>query len=238
MFGTLHIIMLVVCTIYIVVAVLLLKKFKTPLKYVLRGLLIIGIFSETIKTFTYILMNEDKLGGFLPKTDLPFHLCSIQLIFFLILNLSESPKVRQTLFSFMLPTCLIGGIAALLIPTSSSLNMWMITIQYFLYHASIIIYAINLIHSDEVKFTINDYFRTLAMMYCIFILAIYLNSWVNDYVNNINFMYVVNPPVSGLPFLNKDHGWLVYIVHYASLAFFMLTICYIKPIINKVKGKR
>ena len=49
-------------------------------------------------------------------------------------------------------------------------------------------------------------------------------------------MYVVGPPVDGLPFLNKDHGWLVYILRYSLLAVTAVTICYIKPIINFFKS--
>lgn len=49
-------------------------------------------------------------------------------------------------------------------------------------------------------------------------------------------MYVINPPVEGLPYLNKNHGWLVYIVHYAALAYVCITLCYIRPVARKIKG--
>lgn len=236
MFSTKHIIILVICVGFIVAASILLRKFKVSLKFVLRMLLVIGIVSETLKLFTYILANEDELHGYLPKTDLPFHLCSIQLIFIVILNIAESPKVKRVLCAFMYPTCLIGGILALLLPTSSSLDMWMITIQYYLYHSAIIIYAIYLMKNDEVSFTFKDYLVTMAMLYGIFLTAMYLNSWINDYVSNINFMYVINPPMDGLPYLTKEYGWLVYIVHYMLLGFFIVTLCFIKPIIRKIRG--
>ena len=135
----------------------------------------------------------------------------------------------------MLPTCLVGGIAALLIPTSSSLNVWTITVEYFGYHAMITCFAIYLFRSKEITFTAKDYVNTLIMLFATFFVAIYLNSWIADYVQNVNFMYVVGPPQSGLPYLNKDHGWLVYIVHYALLAVFVVTLIYIKPIITYFK---
>ena len=67
--------------------------------------------------------------------------------------------------------------------------------------------------------------------------AIYINSIIADGSNNINFMYVVSPPQSGLPYLTEKYGWLVYIVHYACLILFALTMCYIKPIIVAIKEK-
>ena len=51
-------------------------------------------------------------------------------------------------------------------------------------------------------------------------------------------MYVVGPPQKGLPFLNKDHGWLVYIVHYAFLVLVSVVLCYLKAILDTIKEKK
>ena len=69
-----------------------------------------GIISETIKVFYYISTNDN--GNYLPPTDLPFHLCSIQIIFLFILHMSENQKIKRLLLAFMIPTGLFGGIAA------------------------------------------------------------------------------------------------------------------------------
>ncbi|MBQ9481167.1 MAG: hypothetical protein IJU84_03290, partial [Clostridia bacterium] len=42
---------------------------------------------------------------------------------------------------------------------------------------------------------------------------------------------------SGLPLLNKDHGWLVYIINYAWIAVTALTLCYIKPVVKAIAAK-
>lgn len=237
MFGTKHLIILAICLVYIVVALFLLSKKKPSLKTVLRVLLTIGIFSETLKIGSYIVVNEPTYGGYLPKTDLPFHLCSIQIIFMLILVLSENEKLKRVLYAFVLPTCLIGGVAALLIPTSSSLTMPIITVQYFLYHSSIVIFAVFLYMTEEIHFTVKDYVSSLLMLYGFFFVAIYLNSLVNDYSHPINFMYVVAPPMEGLPYLNKDNGWLSYILRYTLLAVVCVTGCYAKPIFKALSRK-
>ena len=65
--------------------------------------------------------------------------------------------------------------------------------------------------------------------------AVYINSIIYDGTNKINFMYVASPPQSGLPFLNENHGWLVYITHYACTILICVTLCYIKPIIEFFK---
>jgi hypothetical protein len=68
--------------------------------------------------------------------------------------------------------------------------------------------------------------------------AIYINSIVYDGASNINFMYVVGPPQEGLPYLNKDNGWLSYIFRYAILVVFCVSLCYIKAIIDTIKDKK
>ena len=236
MFSIKHIIILGVCALYALGALLLLSRKRPSLEGTVKLLLTVGVISETLKVFTYIVRNESTYGGYLPKTDLPFHLCSMQLILMVILMLSKSEKLKRALYSFMLPTCLIGGFAALMLPTSSSLSLPVITVQYFLYHTSIIVFAIYLLMSEEIRFEFRDYTMACLLLFVTFFVAIYLNSWINDYEHPINFMYVVNPPVEGLPFLNKNRGWLVYILRYAALAYFCVTLCFLRPVAQKLRS--
>lgn len=80
MFQLRHIIFLVISLSLVVVLPILAIKFKLKRSTIHKILLAEGVFSESIKIITYILLNEPNLGGYLAKTDLPFHLCSIQLI--------------------------------------------------------------------------------------------------------------------------------------------------------------
>lgn len=235
-FGTKHLIIVAISLIMIAALSILSKR--VSFDKICKILLYVGITSEIIKIFYYIVQNEDTHGGVLPKTDLPFHLCSIQIIFVLLLNLSISEKFKRFLLSFMYPSCLIGGIAAILIATNSSLNgMWIITAQYFLYHIAIVVFSIRLMIGEDFKIKLSDYTNCLKFLLIIMFFAFYINSIVYDGVSNINFMYVVSPPQSGLPFLTEKYGWLVYIAHYAFLVITCVTLCYIKPIINAVKSK-
>ncbi len=241
--------MLGVCAAVCAAMCVFLRKLK--LKQWYKILMWVGIVSETVKVFTYILRNEQTYGGYLPKTDLPFHLCSIQLIFIALLNFTHSEKLHRVLLAFMMPSCLVGGLAAILIPTSSSLTIPVITVQYFMYHTVIVAFAIYLFYCREIEWTAKDWGNALKMLCFLTFVAIYVNSICYDvveftnvdgvktveYVSRVNFMYVVDPPVEGLPFLNKNHGWLVYFAHLAFTGLTAVTLCYIKPVVKAIKNR-
>jgi hypothetical protein len=115
--------------------------------------------------------------------------------------------------------------------------MWIITAQYFLYHVAIVVLALNICTRKEQKLELSDYFNCLKFLVILMFAAVYINSIVDDGSGKINFMYVASPPQSGLPFLNENHGWLVYIAHYAGLILLCVTLCYLKPIIVGIKAK-
>ena len=236
LFGTRHLVLILVS--FALMAGLYIFSRKLSIKQCAKILLFVGIISETIKIFYYIQANEAEFGGVLPKTDLPFHLCSIQIIFILIINLTTNEKLRRFIFSFMIPSCLIGGIAAILIATDSARSTVIIGMQYFLYHIAISTFALRLLTDKEMKWRVPDMLNCFKFLLAIMFFAFYINSIVYDGVSNINFMYVVGPPQSGLPFLNKDHGWLVYITHYAILVVTCVALCYIKAIIDTIKDKK
>lgn len=235
-FGTKHLIILAISLVAMVIGSLFAHKW--PIQKLAKTALGIGLVSEFIKVFYYIMANEATHGGALPKTDLPFHLCSIQLIFMAILVFSSNQKLKNLLLSFMIPSCLFGGVAALLIATTSSLNGgWILSVQYFGYHVAISVFAISLLLGKEFPLTVKSYVNCLKFLVVLMLFAVYINSMLYDGVSNINFMYVVSPPQSGLPFLTEKYGWLVYICHYAFTVLFFVTLCYIKPIVAAIKEK-
>ena len=235
LFGTKHLILIAISLVLITLGSIYARKFK--FSTVCKALFVIGIISEIVKIFYYIIANESTHHGVLPKNDLPFHLCSIQIIFIAIVVFAKSEKFKRFIISFMVPSCLLGGIAAILIATDSSRNSNIITVQYFLYHIAISVFAIYVLTSKEIKLEIKDYYNCLIFLLIIMFFAIYINSMLSDGVNNTNFMYVVKPPQSGLPYLNDKNGWFSYIMKYAGLILVCVTLCYIKPIITAIKGR-
>lgn len=235
-FGMKHLLLLAVCALAIPAAFFAARKW--PLEKLTKVLFSIGIVSELIKVFYYIIANEATYGGILPKTDLPFHLCSIQILFIAMVRFVPSQKIKELLLSFMIPSCLLGGIAALLIATTSSLNGgWILTLQYFGYHCAIVVFALILLTSNVIELTVKHYVNCLKFLVGLMLFAIYINSVLYDGNPNINFMYVASPPQKGLPWLNEDQGWLVYILRYAVLVVACVTACYIRPIWRGIKAK-
>ena len=236
LFGTKHLIILAISLAGIVVGTLWARK--QDLQRLTKVLLGIGMVSELIKVFYYIMANEATHGGILPKTDLPFHLCSIQILFTAVLVYCKNSRIRELLVSFMIPSCLFGGIAALLIATNSSLNgRWILSVQYFGYHVAISAFSLALLTGENWKMTIGHYFKCLKFLVVLMLFAIYINSIVYDGVSNINFMYVASPPQSGLPFLTEKYGWSVYMAHYGCLVLFCVSLCYIRPIVAAIRSK-
>lgn len=235
-FGAKHLILLAISLAAMISGAIVARKW--PLQKLAKTMLRIGLVSEFIKVFYYIIANEATHGGILPKTDLPFHLCSIQLLFMAVLVFSRNERLKQLLLSFMIPSCLFGGIAALLIATTSSLNGgWILSVQYFGYHAAISAFALALLLGKEFPLTLKSYVNCLKFLVVLMLFAVYINSILYDGASNINFMYVASPPQAGLPFLTEEYGWLVYICHYAFTVVFCVTLCYIKPIVVAIKGK-
>ena len=235
LFGTKHLILVAVSCLLCVGIFFLLKK--KSFAFVCKTMFFVGLVSETVKIFYYTIANEDKLGGILPRADLPFHLCSIQILFFVFLCFGKSEKIKRYLLAFMRPSCLFGGIAAILIATASSRNgSWVITTQYFGYHIMLVVFALYLYCSKELQFKLCDYFNCLKFLGVLMFFSFYINSILYDGVSNINFMYVAGPPQEGLPFLNEESGWLVYILRYALLVIVCVTLSYIAPIITAIKG--
>lgn len=199
LFGVKHILLIISSLILIIGLFIFSRKLKH--NQVCKTLFYIGIVSEIIKLFYYTMANEKTHGGILPKSDLPFHLCSIQIIFITIINFAHSEKLKRFIYSFMLPSCLFGGIAAILIATDSSRNgSFIITMQYFLYHIALVVFSLHLYTSKEIKFDIKDYFNCLKFLLVIMFFAFYINSIVYDGSESINFMYVASPPQRGLLF--------------------------------------
>ena len=235
-FGTKHLILMAICAAAIVLGYLVSRKWD--LEKLTKHMFTIGVISELIKVFYYIIANEAVYGGILPKTDLPFHLCSIQILFVAIVRFTNSQKIKELLLSFMIPSCLFGGIAAILIATTSSLNgMPILSLQYFGYHSAIVIFALVLLTSGVLQLTIRHYVNCLKFLVGLMLFAIYINSILYDGNPNINFMYVASPPQAGLPWLNEDQGWLVYMLRYSSLVVGCVTLCYIKPIYKAIRTR-
>lgn len=234
MFTNKHIVFLIISIIYVFVILFLIKK--KSIDFSIKWFLVIGIVSEVIKVFYYIVTNDN--GNYLPATDLPFHLCSIQIIFLVILRTTTNQKIKRLLLTVMIPTGLFGGLAALFIPTSSSINGFLIlSMQYFFYHATLIAFAIHVMRTIEIEFTVKDVLNCLSFLMLIGFLAIYVNGILGR-ESNANYMYVVRPPMDDLPLLNLNQGYIMYIVKYSILASLLVSLTFSKVFVKAFIASR
>jgi uncharacterized membrane protein YwaF len=178
-----HFLWLAIDIVIIVVGLILLKKKKVPLEKVLNGMLVVCVLSELVKTGYYEQVKEmanGNLTGYLDKTSLPFHLCSIQIFFLIGIKLTKSPTVKHYLYAFIYPTGVAGAIMSLLMPTISISFTSPLTYQYFLFHGLLILFGLYIVLSKEVEIHISDYLRNCGFLLIMFFLSI----WVNSILSN------------------------------------------------------
>ena len=237
MFSTLHFIWLALCTVLIVASSIITIKKRLPMQTGLTVLCVACVLSEVVKIFCVLISEQRKndYGVFIKETDLPFHLCSLQIFFAFIARLTKKENLRNFLLVFMIPTCALGGVAALLIPTITCAFTNVRTYQYFLYHAAIIWFAAFAVGRSGVKLHFKAYLKMLATLLAI----VFITFYINGFFQNTNFLYLSEPPMDGLPILNMDNGWLVYFVSYMALALLLITL-FFAPfwIYYKVKSNR
>lgn len=222
MFGTEHLIWLAVCVVAIVAGSILAVKKQLSLKTALTILCAICVVSEVVKIFCVLISEErvNEYGVFIKETDLPFHLCSMQLFFAFIARFTKNKKIQDFLLMFMMPTCALGATAALLLPTITHSFTNIRTYQYFLYHAGLIWFAATAIPRFKIKLDFKAYLKTIVALLVLVMLCFY----INGFTQCTNFMYVSEPPLDGLPILNMDNGWFVYFISYMALALVLITL--------------
>lgn len=225
MFGTEHLLWLAVCAAVIVAGSVLAVKKQLSLKTALTILCVICVVSEVVKLFCVLIAEErvNKYGVFIKESDLPFHLCSMQLFFAFIARFTKNKKLQDFLLTFMIPTCSLGALAALLIPTIGCSFTNVRTYQYFLYHAGLIWFAVTAICRFKIKLDFKAYLKTIVALLALVMLCFY----VNGFTQCTNFMYVSAPPLEGLPILNMDNGWFVYFLSYMALALAVITLFFL-----------
>ena len=134
----------------------------------------------------------------------------------------------------MIPTCAIGGTAALLIVTVPCVFTNVRTYQYFVYHISLIWFAVVAIKKSGLKLDVKAMLKMLVGIGAI----VYVTFYINGFFQNTNFLYLSEPPMDGLPILNMDNGWFVYFISYMVLALVLITLFYVPFwIYYKVKKK-
>lgn len=243
MFTLNHFILIGACALA-VTGLLIWDKFKPlPFDKVITALTIGATISECIKIFSS--MIEGYGGGMhLDPLDLPFHLCSIQL--FLIYALKffvKSEITREKILGFMSPMMLLGGFLAIMIPTEGVDFTVAQVYQYFFYHAMLIFFSLYIIRHGLVNWSVAVLLRNARYLGAAAFFATLLNSILYPTSEEVNFFFLVRPPMENLPIINLNNGWFGYIATLFAIAvvliggFHAILILLQKKSLDKKSGK-
>ena len=257
MFTTNHFIWGFICAVLICLAVFLLKKYQLSLNAVLTIACIICVLSELVKLFSNFKMVPSSDGTmmypYIEQQYLPFHLCSLQIVFIFYSRFSREAKRKESLLAFMYPTCLIGAFLAILLPTifSNSVDVTEafthpLAYQYFLYHTMLVILGMYIPLFGQVNIRSKHYFTTLGCLGVFSFVSFYLNSMFasTTYENGIlksvdyttNFFYTYIPPIPIA--ITELWHWYLYIGVLLVLAIVLIGIFYLPYFVREKRSKK
>ncbi len=247
MFTGLHFAWIAICI--VIIGGLLLWSLLAKWKYKTALWVAVGysVLSELVKVFSRINEFSEGLkwkggaGGFIQVSALPLHLCSILIFIVFILAITKNEKLKSALLSFYVPVALIGGLCAILIPNDgvsfTSVKVW----QGFIYHSGIVWFSLYLIITKQVDLKLRAYVRNLIILLALVIIMIWVNGALQIYSTSgafdVNFFFLVHPPIDGLPILNLNHGYFAYLATIIAIGFIAVTAVHIGPVIKQLKER-
>jgi uncharacterized membrane protein YwaF len=228
-FGSKHLIGLLVVTALIVLGFYLITKKEYKKRNVMIFIMIWFLVLEVIK-LSYITINN----GSFPLNHIPLHLCSLPLYLYPILALSKSEHVKKFVFPAAYATVLFGGVIALLYPVNiiGGLESWafvqdnFLPFISFLYHGMMIFAALYLLKSEQYTIT----WRTLPYAYYVslifMIVAIIFNTILDkdfmllNYGNGspVQFIHDISPILYTLTMIGLGF-FAIFVFHGVTLLF-------------------
>lgn len=255
MFTWRHLLWLVICAVMVFVIVRYYNKKRPDLSKVLTSALIVALLSEFIKVMGVIELVPSSSGElllpYLPLNHFPLHLCSIQIILIGVVKFTGSEKVRKNLLIFMAPTCVMGGLAALLMPSIFTTTISVeqaftspISYQFFIYHSMIIALGLIIARSGEIEWSMKHFRNTTLVVLLIGFASIYLNSMFASpaYVDGelvsvdfwTNYFFTYRNPL-GIK-ITELWQWHLYLVILALVAALSLLLFHL-PLIRRRNDK-
>lgn len=237
MFSTAHLIWLGCIFAAIAIGYIVAKKLRPSHDRVHLIVTCLLIITHIIYMAVSMREVDSEFGGFVLKQEnLPFHLCSIMIYFTVFLRFIKNEKIVAKIKSFMVPAMFIGAAMALLIPTSGTdptdIRVW----EYMVAHGVLVFYGLYLVAIEKVDLGLKAYFSNLQLLLATAIFAFMMNSILVD--GNANFFFLRKPPMDGLPILNLNHGWFVYIISLSIVACVLILLIQLPFIIKEQKAKK
>ena len=182
---------------------------------------VICAFSEISKVMSDMLPSPGG-GMALNPQSLPFHLCSLMLVGVIFITFGKASPVKQSIIDFIAVVGTLGSICAILIPTNGTDFTTIYAYQCFIYHAGLLWFSLYLIRTGQAKLGLKALGRNIGILLVLGLIMLYVNGALSVY--DTNFMYLVRPPMEGLPYLNLSHGWYAYFLRLMALGVILLVL--------------
>lgn len=230
----------------------------------LKVCLAIGVLSEAVKLFSVIrilpMVEVAVEGGaleyvragqytpYLEMADLPFELCSLQIVFIPIMLFSKTPAWRSRLRALIYVTGVIGGLMGIVLAQVTvdystvrayftSPRIW----QFFLYHSMVVTLGIYMGFGPDSDVSLRRFRSTMGLLLMMDIPTFYLNSIFSQPVYEAGkptgilyrtnfFSSYVNP--LGLALAEKWQ-WLLYLLIRLGLASALIALLLLLASIGK-----
>ena len=197
MFSPAHIAFILLSAALIAAGVLVIRRTRPSLDRLIKVCFVLGLISEAVKVFCVIeimpvvepviengMLVYRQTGAFAPYLQaehLPLELCSLQLVFMLLVIRRRS--LKRKLLALMYATALVGGVIAILLSSIapefktaaaffSAPRAW----QFFLYHAMIVTLGIAIGMDREYDLHFRDLRYALLGVLGLDFIIYYVNS--------------------------------------------------------------
>ena len=94
--------------------------------------------------------------------------------------------------------------------------------------------SLYLIRFKHANLGMQAFKDNLVVLFALLIFNLYMNSILAVY--DTNFMFIVRPPLEGLPFLNLDHGYYIYLFRIIMLGVIGLSLFHLPFIVKERKS--
>lgn len=233
-----------ICVVIVTCMTILSVKKNFSNKTVFYIMAAVSFLSEACKILTHmdeVIVDGKSFGYFIAPGSLPFHLCSILIFLFFYFVLSNNEEKKNKLLEFVVPVGLLGGLMGDLFATSGTKFTEPYAYQCFIYHSYIIWFSLHFMITRKVKLGKQTLKNNLITLFIVMICALWVNGILRSHVltdgRYINFMFLAQPPMKNLPFLNLNHGWYVYFIHLLITGVILVSAVHLPFIVMEKKAE-
>ena len=203
MFSQGHSIWIGISAVLIAGGLLLCKRYRPPLRWVLTVCLALGAVSEVIKVFSVAVIvpmvdpvivessgntslqwvPTDQYTPYLAMEHLPLELCSLFLLFCLLALTMKDGKRKKWLYAVMFASGTLGGLMGIALSsiagdysTTGAFFSSVRAWQFFLYHSMIVTVSLYLGLSGESGLVFSDWKKAITGLALMDLPTFYLNS--------------------------------------------------------------